>query len=450
MTVCARVSVADAENGDGDIVSVAWERVRVSVARMHAASAIQARAQTNSASGVDFVSFLPPGTVSEMHPRHLCFWLQPLLIDTALSRFVHFRSVLHHHHTTTTPLPQHSTSTHFKAIHPNQALVHHPPYQPWTISLTSVLPPLVSQSNFKTILPMVQCYSHFSQHHTKHSTMPSTSHLRHSTIFDPIDAHTVQTVHPSTFSSPPEKKRKMTITQTYFLAHTARGKLSHEAARGDHDLRLLVGHANLLDALTVELQEAEREQDAWFEKTVAASRQPAETPRVQFKDAVAQKYEEAIDEDIELPDVDSDADSEDSDAEDEELYATPVPEVPTQLTTRLSRRSKSPPPQLPVLDEEDDDFYDDVDMENEELTLTRVASRITSPPELVHEDSDDSEDEEMAGPVSPPATSPTAALPLPADVKTKDFAAASKNPRIQSELHPGLLSQSHVPAVAAY
>ena len=35
----------------------------------------------------------------------------------------------------------------------------------------------------------------------------------------------------------PQKKQKMSITQTYFLAHSARGKLSREASRSDHDLR---------------------------------------------------------------------------------------------------------------------------------------------------------------------------------------------------------------------
>ena len=52
----------------------------------------------------------------------------------------------------------------------------------------------------------------------------------------------------------------MSITQTYYLSHKARAKLSREAAQPDHDLRLLVGHANLLDSLMLELAEAEQEQ----------------------------------------------------------------------------------------------------------------------------------------------------------------------------------------------
>ena len=289
-------------------------------------------------------------------------------------------------------------------------------------------------------------------HFKSPSKMPSSSHLRNQATFVPFEAPITHSIHPSALA-PPEKKRKMTITQTYFLAHTARGKLSHEAARGDHDLRLLVGHANLLDSLTVELQEAEREQDAWFEKTVAESRQPQDPKRVQFKDEFVKQYEAARDEDIEIPDAseeeDSDSESEDSDADD--FYNVPVPEVPQSLVTRLHRRSKSPPP-LPSLDEEDDDededMYDDEDMDNADLALARVPSRSTSPPELIHEDSDESDDE-MAGPDSPPATSATASFPIPQTIKAKDFSLASK-PRIHSEEQHDFLSQAPMHAVAAY
>lgn len=44
----------------------------------------------------------------------------------------------------------------------------------------------------------------------------------------------------------------MTITQTYYLAIIARKKLIREASLADHDLRLLVGHENLLDSLLLE------------------------------------------------------------------------------------------------------------------------------------------------------------------------------------------------------
>lgn len=43
--------------------------------------------------------------------------------------------------------------------------------------------------------------------------------------------------------------RHMSISDTYLLASKARSKLQHEASRHDHDLRILVSHANMLDNL---------------------------------------------------------------------------------------------------------------------------------------------------------------------------------------------------------
>ena len=82
---------------------------------------------------------------------------------------------------------------------------------------------------------------------------------------------TAAVARPQTFSfSPgnplirPAIKNNMSITQTYYLAHKARTKLSREAAPPDHDLHQLVGHANLFDSLMLELADAEREQERWF------------------------------------------------------------------------------------------------------------------------------------------------------------------------------------------
>lgn len=60
----------------------------------------------------------------------------------------------------------------------------------------------------------------------------------------------------------------MSLTATYYIASSARAKLGKEACKPDHNLRLLVGHANLLDALMLDLHDAEREQEAWFNQTV--------------------------------------------------------------------------------------------------------------------------------------------------------------------------------------
>src|SRR5579859_7226546 len=131
----------------------------------------------------------------------------------------------------------------------------------------------------------------------------------------------------STTSSPlshsssvsPLKRKAMSVTQTYYLAHTARGKLSHEAAKADHNLRLLVGHANLLDSLMLDLAEAEQEQESWFNQSVKAATKTAEEPKhIQWADTIVEEPEhdwQAEDADS----SDSDSDSEFDDEEDIEM-----------------------------------------------------------------------------------------------------------------------------------
>ena len=174
----------------------------------------------------------------------------------------------------------------------------------------------------------------------------------------------------------------MSLTQTYYLAHTARAKLSKEAARADHDLRLLVGHANLLDGLMIDLAEAEREQESWFNQTISGATSD-EGRHVQWTDslpAVVEDYEEDSENE-------SDADGEDED--DEVSYGTAAP----------IRRFVSPPATTDAMDLDSDEEEDDEEC-YEHLQLTRTPSR-SSPPELLHESDSDSEDDSM--PPSPPA-----------------------------------------------
>ena len=178
----------------------------------------------------------------------------------------------------------------------------------------------------------------------------------------------------------------MSLTQTYYLAHTARGKLSKEAARGDHNLRLLVGHANLLDGLMLDLAHAEQEQESWFDQTVKSNAKAAEEPKhIQWADTIPVELLEAVDEDIYAESSDSD-----SDDEEEGPYAQPdfVPPTPQSQTTVSAKE----------VDEDEDVEMDDDDF-GDELTLTRTSS--IHPPELLDEDFDsDSDDDSM--PPSPP------------------------------------------------
>jgi hypothetical protein len=154
-------------------------------------------------------------------------------------------------------------------------------------------------------------------------------------------------------------KKPMSLTSVYFLAHSARGKLSKEASRADHDLRLLVGHANMLDSLMIDLANAEQEQERWFSKSVASAKE-SEAPEPQ-----------------ELPEDADSMEEEDSEEEDEETK----PE--TIITTT-------------EIDSDDEENFGD-------LTLTRTTSR-HSPPELSTDSDSESEDEQMMPPSPPQPT----------------------------------------------
>jgi len=180
----------------------------------------------------------------------------------------------------------------------------------------------------------------------------------------------------------------MSITQTYYLAHKARGKLSSEAARPDHNLRLLVGHANLLDALMLELADAEREQESWFNQSVRGATK-SEERHVQWADSIIEEPEE----DWRAEDADSDSSS-DSDSE---FYDEEDVEMADAVSLRRVQSHHVTPP---TSDEEEDEFDDDGE-DYAKLTLTRSPSHSAQPPELDH-DEDSSEDEAM--PPSPPST----------------------------------------------
>lgn len=164
----------------------------------------------------------------------------------------------------------------------------------------------------------------------------------------------------------------MSLTQTYYIASSARTKLGREASRSDHNLRLLVGHANLLDTLMVELQDAEREQEAWFNDSVRKANKPAAQRHIQFIDAISEELEEDSDE----------SDDDVYDEEIEEKVSAPVLPAPALYTVSTFE-----------LSEEDDDYDEEFqDFEyDDEHALTRVESH---PPELSHGDSD-SEDESL-------------------------------------------------------
>lgn len=133
----------------------------------------------------------------------------------------------------------------------------------------------------------------------------------------------------------------MSITQTYFLAHSARGKLSREAARPDHDLRLLVGHANMLDSLMLDLANAEQEQERWFNNIVNGSSSTEEEETPKHVDTIPEEVEEEESEDeAEITAVEVDSDMED-DEEDLTLTRTASRHSPPELSLDTDSSSDS-------------------------------------------------------------------------------------------------------------
>ncbi|OKL61721.1 hypothetical protein UA08_02447 [Talaromyces atroroseus] len=204
-----------------------------------------------------------------------------------------------------------------------------------------------------------------------------------------------------TFASPvssPLSKKKMSITQTYYLAHTARSKLSKEAARADHDLRLLVGHANLLDSLMLDLANAEKEQEQWFNNTVRNATKKAQPSHIRWADTIEEEsMEDYSDDDSDVSDDDySDYDEDEEEFEDLTFQA---------ITASPVRRAPSPPALLSAEhdSEEDEDEQEEEEEEEEaaRLTLTRSPSRQQSPPELLEDLSSDDDEDSM--PPSPEA-----------------------------------------------
>ncbi|KAH9834330.1 Protein Ecm13-like [Teratosphaeria destructans] len=181
----------------------------------------------------------------------------------------------------------------------------------------------------------------------------------------------------------------MSLTQTYYVASTARSKLGREASKADHNLRLLVGHANMLDQLMAELADAEMEQEAWFNLSVKKANKSEELQHIQWIDTVQEEEME----------VDEDAESDDgSEYDDTEMFSIPLRKIKSPPVTVSSM--EIPEEDEDEEDEDEDTIYDeddDEDMPN----LTRVTSH-HSPPELTHDSDSDSEDEPT--PPSPEST----------------------------------------------
>ena len=219
-------------------------------------------------------------------------------------------------------------------------------------------------------------------------------------------------------------KKNMSITQTYYLAHKARAKLSREAAQPDHDLRLLVGHANLLDSLMFELAEAEHEQERWFNQSVRGANtttttttQKQQERHIQWAENITEVHEE---EDEDEDDYDSDSSDDDYDEEDLAII-NGVPSLQPTAGPIEVQQTKV------VSIDEDDIMEDDLEEDYAQLELVRTPSHSNSPPPELVDESDSDDDESM-----PPSPTNTLLL-MPAGKDAKEAAQSEQEQSLYDE-----------------
>ncbi|EEH45247.1 uncharacterized protein PADG_01397 [Paracoccidioides brasiliensis Pb18] len=253
------------------------------------------------------------------------------------------------------------------------------------------------------------------------STPPKSSSF--TSLYSPFSSTT-------SYQRPSKKQRKMSLTQTYYLAHAARAKLSREASRPDHDLRILVGHANMLDSLMLDLADAEREQERWFHQSVRGAndgrRASKGSRHIQWAEAVVEEPEEDwevedglshSDEELEDSDGnDEDEDDDDSDDYDEEVTFTHVLSLSKSSKQQQQQQQRQRDQFLPKITtreiihyaDDEEAIESDDDADDGELALTRTTSRSQrqqqqqqQPPDLLEDSENDSSEDELF-PLSPP------------------------------------------------
>ena len=167
----------------------------------------------------------------------------------------------------------------------------------------------------------------------------------------------------------------MSAIQTYSLVHTARGKLSSEASRAEYNLRRLVGHANFLDSLMLEVAEIQREHETWLNQFTPQASNPTKQRHIQWADAVVDDREE----DRRPGNADSsDLSGSDSDHSSGE-------EVGEQISSPCPTGEHN----------EEREFEDNGEEDYNDLALHRTQSHSPSPPDLEC-DLDDLSDDDLS------------------------------------------------------
>lgn len=160
----------------------------------------------------------------------------------------------------------------------------------------------------------------------------------------------------------------MSMAETYFLASQARTKLTREARRNDHNLRVLVSHANLLDNLM----------DALTKKRTAGV---ATAPATTYSRPISMIEEEDEADEEEYSDEEYSDEDDFDDEEDVKFEA-----VQTSVTPNLHAH------EIQVTEISDSDSESDDDDQETSYTISSVTSS-EGVPSLSYSSEEESEDE---------------------------------------------------------
>lgn len=210
------------------------------------------------------------------------------------------------------------------------------------------------------------------------------------------------------------RDQHMSRVQTLYLAHVARQKLALEASYDDLDLRVVVGHANLLDNLMMYLATTEQEHEPKQEQTRVAHFN--QSRQRQLNTINTNSLAELDGEEEQAEDLSDDDDSTDDETEfhhidsktvaTSELSDTDSDDQAEEEFALVRTKSHHSPPEL----------FHDCESEPDEI---RTKSH-HSPPELFH----DSESEPEEGPESPPIAEESLARMFTAAMKFQSARAS--------------------------
>ncbi|MCJ1366584.1 hypothetical protein MMC16_005713 [Acarospora aff. strigata] len=188
--------------------------------------------------------------------------------------------------------------------------------------------------------------------------------------FSTLPTQPTQSQLPASKTTSPPRQHNFNIAETCYLAHTTRRKLSSEASRANHNLRVLVGHANFLDSIMIELAEASRQQERQSIPPARNVARVSQEPKPKAVTLITVTEKPADDWEVWESDESDSSESDSGDDKGEIMEtATTVPVRPV-----LARSGTFAVPSKEIDEEDDDEDYDD-------LVLVRTLSR--SPPQYV-------------------------------------------------------------------